>query len=286
MAPDQPTPEGVEVPGKVGRGAGRSLPIAIASGLILASLFLGTLFFSDRLFLVFWSVLVAIGLIELDKALRLVGARPALPIALGAGLVTVFGAYTNGAAGQALGLALLLIGGLAWLLVDPARTNIVGSIGATCLMGLWVSFLASYAGLLLSRPDGKWYVMATVALTVCGDIGAYGFGYRFGKHKMAPTISPAKSWEGFAGGLFTVLVVAAVIIARVPGFDLPLALGFGACCFLAGTAGDLAESMVKRDLGVKDLGGIVPGHGGMMDRADAVLFALPVAHLILTVFGR
>jgi phosphatidate cytidylyltransferase len=103
---------------------------------------------------------------------------------------------------------------------------------------------------------------------------------------MAPAVSPAKSWEGFAGGLATVLVVAATIVANVPGFDLALALVFGVACFLAGTAGDLAESMVKRDLGVKDLGGIVPGHGGIMDRADAVIFALPVAHAVLSAFGR
>ena len=141
-------------------------------------------------------------------------------------------------------------------------------------------------GPLLTRPDGIWYVVAAVALPVCGDIGAYGFGYRFGRHKMAPAISPAKTWEGFAGGWLTMLVVAALIIARTPGFDLPLALVFGTATFLAGTAGDLAESMIKRDLGVKDLGGIVPGHGGIMERADAVIFALPVAHAILSLFGR
>lgn len=281
-----PTPEGARTPGKSARGAGRSLPIAIASGVILAGLFLGSLFVSDWAFLVFWAVLVVIGLFELDKGLKLKGAKPALPVAIGAGLVTVFGAYTNGASGQAMGLALLMLGGLLWLLVDANRTNVAASMGATVLMGLWVPFLASYAGTLLAREDGKWYVMAAVALVVSGDIGAYGFGYGFGKHKMAPSISPAKSWEGFAGGLLTVLVVAALITSRLPGFDLPLALAFAAACFLAGTAGDLAESMVKRDLGVKDLGGIVPGHGGIMDRADAVIFALPVAHLVLTVLGR
>ena len=286
MSSPGPTPEGTRTPGKVGKGSGRNLPIAIASGLLLAGLFLGSLFVSDWAFLVFWCVLVVIGLFELDKGLRLKGVRPALPVVIGAGLVTVIGAYTNGASGQALGLVLLLLGGLAWLLLDVGRTAVVGSIGATCLMGLWVPFLASYAGSLLTRPNGKWYVMACVALTVSGDIGAYGFGYGFGKHKMAPTISPAKSWEGFAGGLFTVLVVAALITSNVPGFDMALALVYGAACFLAATAGDLAESMVKRDLGVKDLGGIVPGHGGIMDRADAVIFALPVAHLVLSAFGR
>ena len=281
-----PTPEGARTPGKVASGSGRNLPIAIASGLTLAGLFLGTLFIEPRLFIGFWSILVVIALFELDKGLKLKGARPALPVAIGAGLFIVVGAYTNGAAGQAVGLGLLLLGAMAWTLLDAGRGNVVASLGATCLMGLWVPFLASYAALLLTRPDGLWYVIACVALTVVADIGAYGFGSKFGNRRMAPSISPAKSWEGFAGGLFTSLVIGALIIARFPGFDLPLALLFSAACCIAGTAGDLAESMIKRDLGVKDLGGIVPGHGGIMDRADAVIFALPVAHAALSVLGR
>jgi len=253
---------------------------------LLAGMFLGSLFASPYAFLVFWSVLVCIGLVELDKAMRTRDMQPALPVALGAGLVMIFGTYTAGAQAQTLGLVLLLLGSMAWALLDASRHNVVAGVAATCLMGLWVPFLASFAVLLLDRPDGAWYIMAAVALTVTGDIGAYAFGNAFGRHKMAPSISPAKSWEGFAGGLFTVLVIAAVITARVPGFDLPLALVFGVACSLAGTAGDLAESMIKRDLGVKDLGGIVPGHGGIMDRADAVIFALPVAHAVLAAFGR
>ena len=286
MPRSRPTPEGDPVPGKTPGGTGRNLPVAIGSGLVLAGTFLGTVFFSHTAFLVFWSALVVIALFELNKGLRLKGARPALPVAIGAGLVMVVGTYTNGAPAQTLGLALLLLGGMAWTLLDAGRGNVVASLGATVLMGLWVPFLASYISTLLTRPEGDWYVSAAVALVVTGDIGAYGFGSGFGRHKMAPSISPAKSWEGFAGGLFTVLVVASIVTANVPGFDLPLALTYGAACFLAGTAGDLAESMVKRDLGVKDLGGIVPGHGGIMDRADAVIFALPVAHAVLLAFGR
>ena len=274
------------MPGKSAAGTGRNLPIAIVSGVILAGAFLTTVFFSHVLFLFFWSALVVTALFELNKGLRLKGARPALPVVIGAGLVMVVGAFSNGASAQALGLVLLLLGGMAWTLLDAGRGNVVASLGATCLMGLWVPFLASYASVLLSRPDGDWYMTACVLLVVFGDIGAYGFGSAFGRHKMAPSISPAKSWEGFAGGLFTVLVVAALIVSNFPGFDLPLALVFGAICFLAGTAGDLSESMVKRDLGVKDFGGIVPGHGGIMDRADAVIFALPVAAAVLTAFGR
>lgn len=286
MSPPLPTPEGPPVPGKKAVGPGRNLPIAIASGTVLAGIFLLTLFFSPLAFVVFWSLLVVTALFELDKGLRVKGVRPALPVALGAGMVMVVGTYTNGPAAQSVGLVLLLLGAMAWAMFDVGHGNVVANLGATCLMGLWVPFLASYALTLLARPEGHWYVMAAVALTVSGDIGAYGFGNAFGKHKMAPAISPAKSWEGFAGGMLTVLVVAATVTANVPGFDLALALVYGLACFLAATAGDLAESMVKRDLGVKDLGGIVPGHGGIMDRADAVIFALPVAHAVLSAFGR
>jgi phosphatidate cytidylyltransferase len=286
MSSPRPTPEGVAVPGKAAVGPGRNLPVAIVSGLILAAVFLTTLFVNDQMFLGFWALLVTIGLFELHKAFRAKGANPALPVAVGAGLIMVFGAYTHGAAAQALGLVLLLLGSMAWTLLDVGRSQVVPSITATCLMGLWVPFLASFVAPLLTRPDGEWYVAAAVALTVFSDIGAYGFGMTFGRHKLAPSISPAKSWEGFAGGLVTVLALAGLVIARFPGFDLKLALVFGVACSVAGTVGDLAESMVKRDLGVKDLGGIVPGHGGIMDRADAIIFALPVAHAVLSAFGR
>ena len=286
MSSPRPTPDGAAVPGKAAVGPGRNLPVAIASGVVLATAFLTSLFVHEGIFLGFWAVLVAIALFELHKAFRAKGANPALPVALGAGLIMVIGAYTHGAAAQALGLVLLLLGSMAWTLLDVGRTQVVPSITATCLMGLWVPFLASYVALLLTRPDGEWYVAACVALTVFSDIGAYGFGMPFGRRKLAPSISPAKSWEGFAGGLFTVLLLATLVISRFPGFDLSLALVFGVACSVAGTVGDLAESMVKRDLGVKDLGGIVPGHGGIMDRADAVLFALPVAHAVLSAFGR
>lgn len=282
--PARATPAGPVAAGK--RQLGRNLPVAIASGVFLAGVFIGTLFANTLAFLVFWAVLVTIGLVELDRAFRLRGVRPALPVVVGAGLVIVFGAYTHGAAAQSFGLALLVIGAMAWTLLDVGRGEVVASIAASCLMGLWVPFLASFAAPLLERPQGEWYMLAAVALTVSGDIGAYAFGYRFGRRKLAPSISPAKSWEGLLGGLLTVVVVAALIIARFGDFTLPLALVFGVACFLAGTFGDLAESMVKRDLRVKDLGGIVPGHGGIMDRADAVLFALPVAHAVLSAFGR
>ncbi len=279
-----PTPDGSLALGK-GR-TGRNLPIAVASGILLAAAFLATLAWHPYAFLAFIGALVVGAVVELDAAFRLVGVRPATPVVLGAGMVTLVGAYTSGAAGQTLGLLLLLLGSLAWALAAPAHVRVGACLGARGLVGLWVPFGASFIGLLLARPEGQWAVMATVALTVTSDICAYAFGSRYGRHPLAPSVSPAKTWEGFAGGLLGVLLVAGLVTARVPGFDARTALLLGAGVFLAATVGDLAESLVKRDLGVKDLGGILPGHGGIMERADAVLFALPTAHLLLAAVGR
>jgi phosphatidate cytidylyltransferase len=279
---------------------GRNLPLAIASGVVLAVLFLGSLYLSDWAFLAFVAVIVVIALLELDGAFRTHGLRPATPVAMGAGFVMFFGAYATGASAQSLGLVLLVLGTLAWALLDPnrpagdpdptARTSlgtgrITGNVGATCFMTLWVPFLASFIGLLLARDNGAWVVMATVALAVSNDIGAFAFGSHFGRTKLAPSVSPAKSWEGFLGGVLTTLVIAALITSRGPGFDIPMALALALGVAVAATIGDLAESLVKRDLGIKDLGTIIPGHGGIMDRVDAIIFALPTAHLVLLALG-
>jgi phosphatidate cytidylyltransferase len=299
-SPEGDSPAGERLSDRHTGSLGRNMPIAIASGLVMAALFLGTLFLSPIAFLGFVAVLVVIALLELDGAFRGRGLRPATPVALGAGLVMHFGAFTGGASAQSLGLVLLVLGTLAWVLLDPGRGTeanaggavpaapgrIAGSLGATFLMTLWVPFLTSFIALLLAREDGAWFVMATVALAVTSDIGAFAFGSRFGRHKLAPSVSPGKTWEGFAGGVLTVLVLAALVTSRVPGFDLSTALVLGVGVAVAGTVGDLAESLVKRDLGVKDLGRIVPGHGGIMDRVDAIVFALPTAHLVLLALGR
>ncbi len=267
------------------RTAGRNLPLAIASGLVLAAALLGSLFTSALLLLAFVGALLVIALLELDVAVREQGVRPATPVAGGAGLVMLFGAYWVGPSAQALGVLLLLLGAVVWVFLGTDRERVVPTISTTLLGGLWVPFLASHLGLLLAREHGEWAVLAVIALAVTNDIGAYGFGAAFGRHKLAPRVSPAKTWEGLLGGLVTVLVIAALVTARLPGFDLTTALLLGVVVVPAATLGDLTESLVKRDLGVKDLGSIVPGHGGIMDRVDSILFALPAAHLLLLAVG-
>lgn len=265
--------------------AGRDLPLAIASGVLLAGVLIGTLVWDPIALLVLVAAVIVVAMLELDVAFRSTGVRPATPVAVGAGLVMLFGAYAAGSAAQLLGLVLLLFGAVLWTVVGTGRDQVLATVAATLLIGLWVPFLGSHLGLLVARDHGEWIVLAVIALTVSNDIGAYGFGWAFGRRKLAPRISPAKSWEGAAGGLLTVLVLAGLITARLPGFDLTTALLLGAAVVPAAVVGDLAESLVKRALGVKDLGRILPGHGGMMDRVDSIIFALPAAHLLLVAVG-
>ncbi|HWH31157.1 MAG TPA: phosphatidate cytidylyltransferase [Egibacteraceae bacterium] len=252
----------------------------------LAVAFIGSLVLSPWLLLAFIGVLLLIALFELDRAFREHGLRPGTPVAVGAGFVMFFGSYPDGASAQTLGLVLLLFGAMAWALLDRGRTRMAASLGATMLMAVWVPFLASFIGLLLARPDGRWYVFLAVLFAVFNDIGAYAVGMRFGRHKMAPTVSPAKSWEGLAGGILAATVVALVVaVPLVPDLRAVHAVVLAVGASVAGTLGDLAESMVKRDLGVKDLGSVLPGHGGIMDRADAIIFALPMTYLLLDALG-
>jgi phosphatidate cytidylyltransferase len=264
--------------------------VAIAVGLTLAAGVCATIVAGPYAFLTFSSVLLVVAQLELDSALRAKGVRPATPVAIGAGLVMVYGAYANGMSAQAVGIIVLLPGALIWTLLDPYRRNAAASVGATCLIGLWVPFLASFVGLLFrtrsEEGDGWLLVMAVIALTVTSDIGAYAFGNRWGRHRIAPSVSPGKTWEGFAGGLVSVLTLAGLVTARVfPALGVLGALALGAGIVMSATLGDLSESLVKRDLDVKDLGRILPGHGGVMDRIDGLLFALPIAYLVIVAFG-
>lgn len=268
---------------------GRNLPVAIASGVALAVAFFFTLWLHPYAVITMFQVLVVVALLELDVAFRGRGLQPATPVAIGVSVVLAYGTYARGPQAQALGLVVLIFGALVWTLLQPfgRRSVRVGaSLAATCLMTLWVPFFVSYTGLLLAREDGASYLLAAVAFAVVADISAYAAGSKFGRHKLAPSVSPSKTWEGFAGGLFGVVVVAGVIIAQLPGFDLASAVVVGLGVAVAATVGDLSESMVKRDLGVKDLGRIVPGHGGIMDRADAIVFALPATHMLLLALDR
>ncbi|MGI9017685.1 MAG: phosphatidate cytidylyltransferase [Euzebya sp.] len=265
---------------------GRNLPVAIGVGLGLAVLFVGSVLIHPLLFLTFIIANLVVALLELDAAFAATKEHPPTIAAIIVLPVMLYGSWYYGAQALVVGLVTALIVGFVVAMVTNQRGHTVSRMAALCLMLLWINLLAGSLGLLLARDQGYWYVLAGTALTVTADIGAYAFGRNFGRTKMAPTLSPKKSWEGFGGALLTTVVMAVAVTARlVPGVSVLVAVVLAVAVVAAGTLGDLAESSLKRDLGVKDLGTVFPGHGGVMDRIDSLLFALPTTHLVLLAFG-
>jgi phosphatidate cytidylyltransferase len=169
---------------------------------------------------------------------------------------------------------------LVWRLADgPAGYQ--PDVSAATLIAVYVPFLAGFAALLAAEPDGHWRVLLMLAVVVLTDTGGYVAGVFLGRHPMAPAVSPKKSWEGLAGSLLAAAAGGAVGLPVLFGVDWWWGVLFGLLVAGAAVLGDLAESLLKRDLGVKDMSSLLPGHGGLMDRLDSILFAAPAAYLLL-----
>ena len=265
--------------------AGRNLPAAIGVGLLLGGGILASLFLWDgRAFLGVLAVAVSVGIWETGRAVRSVGAKPPLVPLIAGGVLMVGLAWFVGPDALSLGLLITVLATTVWRLADgPAGFQ--KDLTASALIAVYVPFLAGFAALLAVAPDGHLRIIVTLAAVVLSDTGGYAFGVFLGKHPMAPSISPKKSWEGFAGSVLAAGVGGALLLYFL--FDVGLAWGaiFGVAVSIAAVLGDLAESMIKRDLGVKDMSNLLPGHGGLMDRFDSILFALPTAYLLLSLFA-
>ena len=276
-------PEGA--PGKRAPGrAGRNLPVAIGVGLALATVITVPLYSPYRfVFIGVLAAAVALGTYEIVKALRTLGAQPPMvPLQLGGAAMVVL-AYRQGAESLFLALVLTVLSCLAWRLADPAE-GFLRDVAASTFTAAYVPFLAAFASLLAIPDDGPRRVTAFIAVVVCSDVGGFAAGVLFGKHPMAPSVSPKKSWEGFAGSLLACAVAGAVFFVTL--FDASPLYGvlYGLAVVATATLGDLGESMVKRDIGIKDMGTLLPGHGGIMDRLDSLLPTAPVAWLLLAAF--
>jgi phosphatidate cytidylyltransferase len=264
--------------------AGRNLPAAIGVGLLLGGAILGSLFLWKPAFLGVLGLAVAVGVWEVGRAVRSVDADPPLVPLIGGGLVMVGLAWFAGPDALSLGLLVTVLAALVWRLGDgPAGFQ--RDLTASALIAVYVPFLAGFAALLAVPDDGPVRIVVTLAAVVLSDTGGYAFGVFLGKRPMAPSISPKKSWEGFAGSVFSAAVGGAVLLYLI--FDVAPWWGavFGAAVSVVAVLGDLAESMIKRDLRIKDMSNLLPGHGGLMDRFDSVLFALPTAYLLLSLFA-
>lgn len=263
---------------KIEQRAGRNLFLAIGSGLVFGVVFLASLFIVKQVFAALVVVLVAVALVELAAAFRVAGRRvPRAGVVVG-GLIITAGAFFLGPEGMLLGLfaASLLL--TIWRLIEglvpawevPPKT-LVRDVFSGLFTLVYVAFLASFAILLVEAPRGEWWVFALAMLTVSADVGAYAAGVTLGKHKMTPRISPNKTWEGFAGAA-TAAVVAGVLLALF-ALQHPWWVGvlLGLVVLMTATGGDLTESLIKRNLGVKDMSSWIPGHGGFLDRLDSLL---------------
>ncbi|MEU1683764.1 phosphatidate cytidylyltransferase [Micromonospora sp. NPDC005707] len=264
--------------------AGRNLPAAIGVGLALGAAIVVPLFFYLPAFLAVVAAAVAIGCWEMARAVRRSGAHPPLVPLVAGGVITVGLAWFAGPDALCLGLLVTVLGTMIWRLGDGPG-NYQRDLTAATLIAVYVPFLGGFAAMLAAAPDdGHLRVLVTLVAVVLSDTGGYAAGVAFGKHPMAPTISPKKSWEGFAGSVTAAAAGSALLLWLLLDVAPWWGALFGVAIAGAAVLGDLAESMIKRDLGVKDMSNLLPGHGGLMDRLDSILFAVPTAYLLLAIF--
>lgn len=279
-APDEepePLPSGRRKP----RRAGRDLRAATAVGLGLAVLALGSLFAYRPAFAGVVVVVMAVAVWELAQAFYARGiAVPVVPVLLGTALMLI-GAFVAGTAPLVVGLALTVAAVFVWRLGDNA-TGYIRDVTAGVFVVVYVPFLAGFAMLMARPEDGAWRVFALLAVVAASDVGGYVTGVLFGKHPLARSVSPKKTWEGFTGSLM--LGTGAGVAVAMLAFDAPWWAGvvLGVVGVIGATVGDLGESMIKRDLGIKDMSSLLPGHGGVMDRLDSLLPTAPLVWLVLT----
>ncbi len=260
--------------------AGRNLPAAIAVGVGLGILIIGSLVLRKELMLGIVVVAIAVGVWELRRALAQVSIKVPLVPSLVGSVSMLVSAYVGGGEALVVTVGLTCVGILLWRIADGVL-DAVRDIAGGFFVAVYPSFLAGFAALMLAADDGARRIIVFILVTVLSDVGGYAFGVLLGKHPLAPSVSPKKSWEGFGGSVLTCVVGGAIAVDLL--LDGPWWGGalLGACAAVAATVGDLTESTIKRDLGIKDMSTILPGHGGVMDRLDSLVVVAPVAWALL-----
>ena len=264
--------------------AGRNLPVAIASGVVLGAGAAGALVAHPVAFVVVICVAMVIAVWEMRQALSEGGLfAPFAPVAIGA-VSMIVAAYVRGAEALVFAAALTLVATLVWRVAD-GLSGAVRDVGAGALILLYPCLLAGFAAMMLAEPQGQWRIFVFIIITIASDIGGYAFGVLLGKHPMAPKLSPKKSWEGFAGSVISCALVGAIAIPLT--LDGPWWQGavLGALVAPVATIGDLIESSLKRNLGIKDMSNILPGHGGLMDRLDSLVLVIPLMWVALRIIA-
>jgi phosphatidate cytidylyltransferase len=291
--PSWQEPSSVEVGADLDRrgpGGERDVPAAFLTGIVLAGLALGSLLIGKGAFAIVAGIILLVAQGELFGAMVKAHHQPATAIGLVTGALVVAGAYEHGEAGALAMFALGVIATFLWFMAVPAshRKGTLQNIGLTIMNVAYIPLLASYliVTLVAGGSDGKAFVVAVIGLTFIYDTAAFLVGSVWGgsffQRPLAPNTSPKKSIEGLIGATFVTIIVS---VALVPSFIDPFeglkieSFFFAIVIAAAATFGDLAESLIKRDLGIKDMGSVLPGHGGALDRIDSLLFVAPAAFL-------
>ena len=266
-------------------GPGRDVPTAFITGIVLAGLAVGAILIGPGAFAIFAGIVVLFAQGEFYLAMQKRHYQPATALGLVSGALVLGAGYYRGENAMLAIMALSLFATFLWYMTVPPqhRRNVVANIAITTLGVAYIPLLAAYALAVLKLPDGEGLTLSIIGLTFVYDTAAFGVGYFWGSRPLAPNISPKKSWEGAIGAtLVTIAVAVAVVVVRSTcSTAIGRSVGLAVVVALFAPLGDLAESLIKRDLEIKDMGGILPGHGGVMDRIDSVLFVAPAAFIYL-----
>ncbi|HET8526258.1 MAG TPA: phosphatidate cytidylyltransferase [Actinomycetota bacterium] len=285
--PSWQEPTAIEVGGEPERaGPGRDLPTAFITGIVLAGLAVGAILISPGAFAIFAGIVVLFAQGEFYLAMQKRRYQPATALGLVSGALVLGAGYYRGENAMLAIVALSLFATFLWYMTVPPqhRANLVSNIAITVLGIAYIPLLAAYAIAVLNLPDGEGLALSIIGLTFVYDTAAFGVGYLWGSRPLAPNISPKKSWEGAIGATLVTMAVAVGVVSPLVEPTLGTvgrSVGLAVVVALFAPLGDLAESLIKRDLGIKDMGGILPGHGGVMDRIDSVLFVAPAAFIYL-----
>lgn len=269
----------------------RNVSLATFTGILVAAVvvilfLLGTV---PVMFLI--GVAIVLGTAEAYAAFRSVAVHPATLIGLVATLALTVAAYNKGEAALGVVTVIFIFFTALWYMFAEKKVDVLDGMGATIFVYVWIGVLGSYAALMVSPVNypgrhGVAFLFATIAIVVANDVGAMFVGRSFGRRPLAPSISPNKTWEGALGGTVCSMLVALVIGAwPLHPWTLKSALIVGAVISVVAPLGDLFESLVKRTLGMKDMGELLPGHGGMLDRVDGLLFAMPATYYLVHVLN-
>jgi phosphatidate cytidylyltransferase len=284
--PSWQEPTAIEVGAEPERkGPGRDVPMAFITGIVLVGLAVGAILIGPGAFAIFAGIVVLFAQGEFYLAMQKRHYQPATALGLVSGALVLGAGYYRGENAMLAIVALSLFATFLWYMTVPVqhRRNLVSNIAITVLGVVYIPLLAAYALAVLKLPDGEGLTLSIIGLTFVYDTAAFGVGYFWGSRPLAPNVSPKKSWEGAIGATLVVIAVSVGVVApSVTLLDtIGRSVGLAVVVAVFAPLGDLAESLLKRDLEIKDMGGILPGHGGVMDRIDSVLFVAPAAFIYL-----